>query len=296
MNLVLRETMLGFDLVDGSTPLAVYRAREHLPRTDSPKPCFAPIYTASGHLVTEYRPADHTWHTGMFYGWVHANDANLWGGGWYLPEKGRYEDVRGTHGVQRHDGFDEVDSRDGVARVRERVSWLDGADKVIATERRAWDFEPCNGGYRWRIETAIKATGGPLTLGATRAEARYSGLQLRLGPPFGTVEAPAIFHCSEGRTGHEEIRKKQAVWVSAAGVGGGMIALFDHPKNPRHPNRWHTRENQFGTAPLMDGDQILAEGETLRLHYRFLVLDDPVGAERLHGEFADFSVDMREEA
>ncbi|SVD44603.1 uncharacterized protein METZ01_LOCUS397457, partial [marine metagenome] len=27
VNLVLRETILGFDLVDGSTPLAVYRAR-----------------------------------------------------------------------------------------------------------------------------------------------------------------------------------------------------------------------------------------------------------------------------
>jgi hypothetical protein len=296
MNLSVRETILGFDLVDGETPLAVYRAREHVPRSDSPKPCFAPIYTASGRLVTEFRPPDHTWHMGLFYGWVHANDCNLWGGGWYLPEKGRYEDVPGTHGIQRHDGFDEVGSSDGVASVRECVSWLDAGDRKIASERRAWDFEPCAGGYRWRIETVIQASGGPLTLGATRAEAHYSGLQLRLGPPFGTVAEPAIFRCSEGRTGHEEIRKEQANWVSAAGAAGGMIAIFDHPQNPRHPSRWHTRENQFGTAPLMDGDLTVDEGDTLRLRYRLLVLDEPVGADPLHEEYADFAGDSRSAA
>ena len=296
MNLAVRKTILGFDLIDGDTPLAVYRASEHLPRSDSPKPCFAPIYTASGKLITEYRPADHTWHTGLFWGWVHANEANLWGGGWYLPDKGRYEDVPGTHGVQRHDGFDEVGSSEGTARVRERVSWLDAADKVIAAERRAWDFEPCAGGYRWRIESAIKACGGPLTLGATRAEAHYSGLQLRLGPPFGTVERPAMFRCSEGRTGHAQIRKQQAKWVSAAGAAGGMIAMFDHPQNPAHPSRWHTRENQFGTAPLMDGDLTVDEGQMLRLRYRILVLDEPAAAARLDEEFAVFSGDVTTEA
>ena len=102
--LTLQKNMLGFEIHQDDRPLTLYRATEELPRTDSPKPCFAPIYTPSGTLVTEYRPADHTWHTGLYFGWVHANEANLWGGPWYLPETKKYEYVENSHGVQRHDG------------------------------------------------------------------------------------------------------------------------------------------------------------------------------------------------
>ena len=105
MTLELHENCLGFELHDGERFAALYRVREELPRTESPKPCFAPIYTRSGNLVTEYRPADHAWHTGLYFGWVHANGANLWGGNWFLPETGTYEHVPDSHGVQRHDRF-----------------------------------------------------------------------------------------------------------------------------------------------------------------------------------------------
>ena len=68
--LSLRENCLGFELHDGERLVALHRAREELARSESPKPCFAPIHTRSGVLVTEYRPADHLWHTGLYFGWV----------------------------------------------------------------------------------------------------------------------------------------------------------------------------------------------------------------------------------
>jgi hypothetical protein len=295
MNLTVRQTILGFDLVDGNTPLAVYRASEQLPRSDSPKPCFAPIYTASGKLVTEYRPADHTWHTGLYYGWVHANEANLWGGPWYLPETDKYEHVPDTHGVQRHDSFDEMGVHDGVARVREGLTWLDAQDQPMATERRTWDFEPCDGGYRWRIETAICPTASPLVLAPSR-KSFYSGLELRLGPPFATTQAPAVHRCSEGRVGHEAIMGQAARWVSADGANGGMVCLFDHPSNTRHPVPWFTRANLLGAGLVMNDDLTVATGECLRLRYRMLVLDEPATAQRLQDEFSEFSDDARMEA
>ena len=64
----LHENFLGFEIHDGEQLVCLYRAREELPRIESPKPCFAPIYTPSGRLITEYRPADHTWHTGLYFG------------------------------------------------------------------------------------------------------------------------------------------------------------------------------------------------------------------------------------
>lgn len=282
----VRETILGYDLVgDGGQPLAVSRVRELLPRTDAPKPCFHPVYTAAGDLITEYRPGDHTWHTGLYYGWVHVNEtANLWGGGWYIPEKDRYEDIPDSHGIQRHDGFDTLETVDGVARVRERLTWLDEKDGAAATEQRSWDFEPCDGGWRWHIETTISPQGGPLTLGASRA-ARYSGLELRMGPPFASKDAEATHADSEGRQGHDAIMKQRARWVSAAGANGGMVAMLDHPDNVRHPVTWFTRANLLGAGLLMEDDLTVDAGSDLRLRYRLVILDQPADAARIDAEF-----------
>ena len=110
----LVENCLGFEVCDQGRLIALYRAREELPRMESPKPCFAPIFTPSGMLVTEYKPVDHVWHTGLYFGWVHVNEANLWGGPWYVPEKGQYEYVEHSHGVQRHDEFLRAAARSDV--------------------------------------------------------------------------------------------------------------------------------------------------------------------------------------
>ena len=118
----LRENALGVEIHADDQLLALYRATEELPRSESPKPCFAPLYTLSGQLVTEYRPPDHAWHTGLFFGWVHVNDANLWGGRWYLPETKKYEDVADSHGVQQHDGFTALE-RGPCGRVAFLARW-----------------------------------------------------------------------------------------------------------------------------------------------------------------------------
>ena len=171
MTLELHENCLGFELHDGERFVALCRVREELPRTESPKPCFAPIYTRSGNLVTEYRPADHAWHTGLYFGWVHANGANLWGGNWFLPETGHYEHVPDSHGVQRHDRFTGERGGAGGVAIAEHLTWLDGGDRPIASEQREYTFRSLeNGaGYFWTIETRIAVAGERLVLGASRA-------------------------------------------------------------------------------------------------------------------------------
>ena len=41
----IRRNALGFEILDGERLAALYRATEELPRSESPKPCFAPVYT-----------------------------------------------------------------------------------------------------------------------------------------------------------------------------------------------------------------------------------------------------------
>ena len=277
--LSLQKNLLGFEVhYDDNRPLTLYRAREELPRTDSPKPCFAPIYTPSGTLVTEYRPSDHTWHTGLYFGWVHANDVNLWGGPWYLPATKKYEHVDDSHGQQRHENFTQFTSDDAIS-VSETLSWLDAHDAPFALEERTYSIEPVPGGTRWHIETQIRPTAESLVLGASRA-ARYSGLELRMGPPF----ADAAHYDSEGRIGHEAIMRQRARWVAARGASGGCVAMMDHPNNPRYPVTWFTRKNLLGAGLLMEDDLEIPQGQRLDLSYAFFVLDaDPgIGAWEAH--------------
>jgi hypothetical protein len=292
MSLILRESLLGVDVMDGERPVALYRVRDEQATWESPKPAFAPVYTPQGRLLTDYRPWDHLWHSGLYFGWVHANESNLWGGAWYMPESGKYERVE-THGIQRHDRFTDLSTtaEDGV-RIHHELSWLDAEDEIFATEQRYWQIEPISTGYRWHVATRIQPVGGPLTLGATRAAAHYSGLVLRMGPPFANDETPeqeVRARCSEGRTGHDQILGQMARWVACEGAAGGMVAMLDHPGNPRHPTTWFTRGNLLGVAPLATGDLVIPEDDELHLRYGLLTVDDPLDDAAVEAEFDRFA-------
>lgn len=269
-------------------------ATDQLPKDESPKPCFHPVYTPSGGLISEYRPEDHTWHTGLYFGWVHVNDSNFWGGSWYLPEHGKYVPVPGSHGVQRHDGYTEVpdtgsgtDLRSGVVAVGEQLTWLDRNGRPLIRETRRFEFMEIAaasgagqadqagpaGRCLWLIDSVITPVEEDVTLGASRA-ARYSGLILRMGPPF----ADAHHTSGGGLVGHEAIMRTRDRWVAAAGAQGGMVVMMDHPRNLRHPVQWFTRRNLLGTGPLMEEDHTIRASESLHLRYGFLVLDEAAGA------------------
>ena len=272
----------GFDVYAGRRLLGRYNTDTgQLPREESPKPCFHPVNTPSGGLISEYRPDDHTWHTGLYFGWVHVNDTNFWGGSWYLPDEGRYVPVPNSHGVQRHDEFTPVSNLENGVAIGEKLTWLDRGDHPIVREERRFDFletATAARGCLWLIDSVITPIAGAINFGASRA-ARYSGLVLRMGPPF----ADASHTSGSGRSGHESIMRTRDRWVAAAGARGGMVVMMDHPRNLRHPVPWFTRRNLLGTGPLMEEDLFLDASGRLHLRYGFLVLDEVAG----EGEIED---------
>ncbi len=262
----------GFEIYAERQLLARYNtAIGQVPREESPKPCFHPVYTPSGGLISEYRPDDHTWHTGLYFGWVHVNDTNFWGGSWYLPEQGKYVPVPDSHGIQRHDEFTSASDPENGVGIEERLTWLDRGDHPVIREVRRFDFlETATArGCLWLIDSVMTPIAGTISLGASRA-ARYSGMVLRMGPPF----ADAYHTSGSGRGGHEAIMGTRDRWVAAAGARGGMVVMMDHPRNLRHPVHWFTRRNLLGTGPLMEEDLFLRASDRLHLRYGFLVLDD----------------------
>ena len=289
-SLTLEHNCLGFEVHDGDQLVTLCRVREEIQREESPKPCFAPINTPSGALITEYRPKDHLWHTGLYYGWVHVNDTNLWGGPWYIQEEeggeGKYVLEEGTHGMQRHDSFEsEQVDEDGIS-ITEKVTWLDSSNRSMVEETRRIQMRKLSDptGYAWRIESDLTPAVDTVHMGASKA-ARYSGLELRMGPPF----ADAFQRDSEGRREHENIMGQRARWVCAVGAAGGAVVMMDHPSNPRHPVTWFARKNLLGAGLLMPGPIDLKKGDALALKYGFYILDaDPTDAQ-VEGLFARFS-------
>ena len=154
----------------------------------------------------------------------------------------------------------------------------------MATEVRSFRIAAVPGGFRYLISTRIAPTGTRLVMGASRA-ARYSGLELRMGPPF----ADADHYCSEGRQGHETIMGQRARWVGARGAECGFVAMMDHPQNLRHPVTWFTRKNLLGAGLLMEEDLELSRGQTLDLRYAFFVLDKDPGPQSVEALYADFA-------
>ena len=245
----LRENCLGLELHDGDRLVALYRAREELPAIESPKPCFAPIYTPSGDLITEYRPSDHAWHTGLYFGWVHANGSNLWGGPLYNEESGKYEMVP-THGRQRHDGFSRPPSAGEGVEVHEGLDWLAGSGGMLAREMRSYCFRKIEDVYLWTVETAITPATYPFVLGASR-KSHYSGFELRMGPPFvgsGDPAEGALHRSSEGLAGHEatmgEVEALEVAglrcWLADAGradAGGRRAGAQVRLRHPRCRSR-----------------------------------------------------------
>jgi hypothetical protein len=80
---------------------------------------------------------------------------------------------------------------------------------------------------------------------------------------------------------------KRADWVDYYGPVDGKtvgVAIFDHPKNPRHPTWWHVRDyglfaaNPFGLhdfekKPAHSGDFKVPAGESVTFRYRFIFHD-----------------------
>ena len=188
--------------------------------------------------------------------------------------------------MQRHDRFTEIDEKDGGVAVEEKLSWLDPADPIMATETRRYQVHGTDSppAYHWKVCTCIEPVDGPLRLGASR-KSHYSGFELRMGPPF----AGARHRSSEGASGHGSIMGQRARWVSAAGAAGGAVVMMDHPENPRHPVTWFTRLNLLGAGLLMEGDLEVEAGGALRLRYGFAAFAGEPPSEEIEALYAAFA-------
>jgi hypothetical protein len=99
---------------------------------------------------------------------------------------------------------------------------------------------------------------------------------------------------------------KRAKWVDMSGPIDGKIfgiAFMDHPKNPRHPTRWHARDyGLFAANPFCEkdmdknqpggaGDFTLKAGQSVTFRYRILIHEGDAAAAKVTERYQSFTQD-----
>lgn len=256
---------------------------------DAPKPYLHPLRTAGGKVVTRGFPMvkddaaeiaakyqDHPHHRGLYYAHGDVNGVDLWAEG---PKRGRIV-------------FKSLDDVKGGAngRLRATFEWQSPDGKKLLTETKTIVFHGDQDVRVLDIEETLHAGAEAVKLGDTKEGTFAIRVAVSLAPKHGGTMVN-----SEGGKTEKEIWGKRAPWVDYYGQVEGEtvgIAIFDHPKNPKHPAYWHARAyglfamNRFGehdyyNDKTRDGSLTIQPDGRLTFRFRVLIHSGDTEAARI---------------
>lgn len=255
------------------------------------KPFLYPLRTVSGHVLSRRYPVesapgentDHGWHRGLWWGHGLINGQDFW----------------------REQGHDKTARLVSLARPLVRRHGVDATFAMvipggvqIGTNQQIYTVTDADGLRCIDARIVIRADRKvPLQFGDTED----GGFAFRLQEPF-REDQGARLRNSEGQEGTANIWGKPARWVDYSAVIAGQrrgVAIFDHPKNLRHPTRWHARgyglcaANPFATKGFTkgqgaDGAYTIPAGKSLTLRYRVVVHEGEFEPKQLETHFMSF--------
>jgi len=280
------------DVGIGGKPFATYYFGAEVP-----KPYLYPLRSAEGIIVTRGFPMvtripgesrDHPHHRSMFFAHGDINGVDFWG-------EAKFEEKTPVHVMGKTYTSEDLpkgrtvftrleESKGGPdsGTLRALFSLLGPDGKVMGSETQEYTFRGDESSRTIDCSFTIAADHGtPLKIGDTK-EGTFAIRVVR------NLQEPAVKMLnSEGAVGEKNIWGKRADWVDYSGVVGGErigIAIFDNPRNIKHPTYWHARgyglfavnpfgEHDFYNDPKRDGSVAIAAGGSLTLRYRVLIHD-----------------------
>jgi hypothetical protein len=245
---------------------------------DVPRPYFYPLIGPGEAPMTRNFPMksppdeehDHPHHRSLWFAHGDVNGHDFW-----AETKG--------FGKIVHDGFTELKSGKAAGVIKSRDHWeLPDGTTVCTDERSLTLYSPGPADERvFDFEITLNASNGEVKFGDTKE----GTMALRLAETMrlkGPVGHGHIVN-SEG-VRDEATWGKRAAWCDYYGPVDGKtigVAMFDHPRNPRHPTWWHVRDyglfaaNPFGQhdfEKLKDksaGTFTIPAGKSATFRYRF---------------------------
>jgi hypothetical protein len=248
---------------------------------DGTRPYLHPLRSASGKIVTRRWPMeadtgeakDHPHHKGVFFGHEPVNHLNFWAN---------------EPGVSRGDNLGivklkEVSQAKGGKRAGSIVTsfdWKDPKGNLVLTEKRTMTFY-AGGDTRMIDFDFLLVPNGKVVF----SDSKEGFFAVRVHEGLQELKSHGKMINDQGAETEKNVWGKPAKWVDFQGSVDGEamgIAIFDHPENLRHPQRWHARAyglfavNPFGEAAFTgdktkSGEYVLEADKTLRLRYRILI-------------------------
>jgi len=250
------------------------------------KPYLHPLRAASGTVVTRLFPMekadgevrDHPHHTGLWFAHGDVNGFDFWS----IGSKGRKLGKIGLKEV--------IAVKDGAqsGSVEVSLDWMDPKGAVLVNERRIMIFHAGPGlrmiDFDIRLVAVEKVKFGDTKEGTFAVRLAPWLEEPRPGAPASPPRTGRMVS-ADGRETEKDVWGTRSSWVDYAGEHKGEklgVAIFDHPRNPRHPTYWHARSyglfaaNIFGLKdflrdPAQDGGMTFAPGASLRLRYRVVI-------------------------
>lgn len=248
------------------------------------KPYLYPMYSASGKMILRHYPMDpnvpgethdHNHHRGLWFAHGEVNGFDFWSSDPLnkpnpkLPfGKIVFKKLVSSKSGKKTGSIDIV------------FDWNDPNGKTLLTETRTMTFHS---------DPKLRIVDVDLTLDPKErlvfGDTKEGTFALRLAAPLQESKGTGRMVNAQGAEGEKDVWGSASEWVDYAGTLEGEklgIAIFDHPQNPRHPVRWHSRAyglfaaNPFGLSDFVrdkskDGAMTVEPGQKLRFRYRVII-------------------------
>ncbi len=257
----------------GERPLFEYRYSNARPKT-----YIHPLYSPGGVPITIDGPKDHIHHRGVMLAWSDVKGYDFWG-----------EDNPGPpHGTIVHEKFESV--RENPPEVTGLNHWT-GNGELIVVERRTVRAPAQSAGtvlVEW--ESELRTARDAVVLSAEQHP--YDGLGIRF---IRSMDGGKVLNAG-GTDTIDKANGEPAAWAAYAGAleSGGVCgaAIFDHPRNPRHPSPFFVMNKPFGylsAAPTFREPLRIEPGQPLRFRWAILTFMGTPERARLDRAYKDWA-------
>lgn len=233
----------------------------------SPKPYVHPFCAPNGVPLTLLSPADHVHHRGLMLAWTNVNGFDFWG-----------ETDAGEKGRILHQRFEKVVSAP-IAEITAINYWVGGGTAWLI-ERRTLRARPMAPDVVWLDwESELEPWRDPVTIRAEHehpvpGRAEYNGLGVRFRTSMNSGKPLNALGARSGR----EANGQRAAWCAFDGPleegGSAGMAIFDHPRNLRHPTPFYVAAGKtfsyLSAAPTFRQAIHMKPGDRLRLRWAVL--------------------------